>query len=207
MIAATENAIIEHLRDAGADGRLGYVYRTLETYPDDFDAYLKDKGQLRTPAAWAVFLSIGSGVDHGDDDAGWNGEARFALVVAAQNLRNETATRHGGPDADAEPGSYQLAIDAVRLLSRSDLGIDLVEPITITGMRLVARGDEIRRQKLSLMAIELRCRLGIGLLNGADDLDAFATFHADWDVPAIGNVSVPLPADNADAADLVELPQ
>lgn len=211
MIGAVENAIIGVLRDAGEAGTLGYRYATLETYPDDFDQYLKDKGQLRTPAAWAVFLGLGQGSDGGDGD-GPRFEARFALVVAAQNLRNETATRHGGPDPVAEPGSYQLAEDAARLLSRNLLGLNLVTPLTIGGMRLVARSAEPRTHKLSLMAIECSCVLALGQIIDLEALDPFTAFHADWDVPALGNVELAaeapfLPAASPDAEDLLELPQ
>lgn len=204
MIATIENAIGAALVAAGASDQLGYRYATIDTYPDDFDAYLKDKkGALRFPAAWAVFLGLSDG---DDDDTVWSGDARFALVVAAQNLRNETASRHGDSvTPEVLPGSYQLAEDAVRLLHRSDLGLDLVSPIVATGMRLVARTPEIRTQNLSLMAVELRCRMPIG---GFDpDLGDFETLHVDWDVPPFGNVAPPLPAAEHDAEDLLELPQ
>lgn len=202
MIAATENAIIDALRVAGQPGGpLGYSYSTLETYPDEFEAYLAEKGTLRTPAAWAVFLGMTDGADDGDD-TGWNGKARFALVVAAHNLRNEEDTRHGD---GAVPGSYQLAIDAIRLLSRNDLDLDLVEPVTIKGARLVAITPQMKRQRLSLIAIELECRLSLGSF-AADPLD-FLSLHVDWDVPPLGNVAPPLPAQSHDAEDLIEVPQ
>lgn len=215
MIGAVENAIIAALKAAADGGTLGYAWGTLETYPEDFDSYLKEKkGLLRFPAAWAVFLSLGDGQDDGDD-AGWHGEARFALVVAAKNLRNETATRHGG--SGAEPGSYQLAIDATRILSRNalkaqldpaDAGLPgLVSAITVTGMRLVALTPEMRTQGLSLMAVELRCRIPFGNFDGEGTPGAFRIFHADWDIPPIGDVTAPLPASTPDAEDLVELPQ
>lgn len=202
MIAAIENAIGAALLAAGTSGQLGYRYATIETYPDDFDAYLKDKkGALRWPAAWAVFLGLSEG---GDDGGEWHGDARFALVVAAQNLRNETASRQGDP-VGAKPGSYQLAEDAVRVLHRNEVGLPLLRPIVVTGMRLVARTQEIRTQNLSLMALELRCTIPIG---GFDvELGDFATLHVDWDVPPHGNVAAPLPAAEHDAEDLIVLPQ
>lgn len=206
MIAAAEIAITDALQASAQAGTLGYAWRTLESYPEDFDAYLKLKGTLRVPAAWAVFLGLSGGQNNNDDSAGWNGDARFALVVAAQNLRNETATRHGGPDAAAEPGSYQLAEDAVRVLDGQDFDM-LVEPLSATGMRLVARTPEMRTQGLSLMAIEFKCRMAFGQFANAGNPGNFATFHADWDVPPIGNVTTPLPAAAPDAEDMIELPQ
>lgn len=200
MIAATELAMIEVLRAAGeAGGPLVYTYATLDTYPDEFDTYLKRKGTLRTPAAWAVFLGFTEGTDDGDD-AGWSGKARFALIVAAQNLRNEEDTRHGD---GAKPGSYQLAIDAIRLLSRNDLGLDLVEPLTVRSARLVANSRQMQEQGLSLIAIELECRLPLGAF--IDEAGEFNALHVDWDVPPFGNVALPLPAANPDAEDLIEV--
>ncbi len=210
MIAATENALVGALRDAGEAGTLGYRYDTLDSYPDDFDAYLKDKTRLRTPAAWAVFLGLAEGEDSADG-SGWQGRARFALVVASRSLRNETSTRHGGADPAKEPGSYQLAIDAVRLLTGQTFGF-LVKPIKIAGMRLVARTGELRTQGLSLMAIEIGCTVAAGQFVDPDATGEFEIFHADWDVPAFGNVALNtetpfLPAGRPDAEDLVELPQ
>lgn len=206
MIGTVENAVLDVLRDAGAGNSnlLGYDYRTLESYPDDFDQYLAEqKGQLRMPAAWCVFLALGpcDDVEGGD----LQGEARFALVVAAQNLRNETATRHGGVGT-AEPGSYQLAIDAIRLLSDNDLGLPLVHRVAITGARLVSRTAAMVKQGMSLMAIELRCTIPLDkFMTG--DIGDFARMHVDWDIPPHGNVAPPLPAAEADARDDVEVPQ
>jgi len=211
MIGAVENAMIAALKAAADAGTLGYAWRTLDSYPDDFDAYLKEKGQLRTPAAWAVFLGLGDGIDLADD-AGPEFEARFALIVAAKNLRNETASRHGGVDTAAEPGSYQLAEDAIRVLSRNALGDLLTGPLKIGGARLVARSPELRTQGLSLMAIECKCRIALGQFAAPAEPDAFLTLHADWDIPPFGNVTIApeppyLPAATPDAEDLVELPQ
>lgn len=206
MIEAVENAIIAALEAAAAAGTLGYVWRTLDTYPDDFDAYLKEKGQLRMPAAWAVFLGLSDG-DNSDDDDGWTGEARFALVVAAQNRRGETATRHGGPDPVTEPGVYRLTEDAIRVLDGSNLGGVLFKAIMVTGSRLVARSAEMRTQGMALMAIELKCRVALGQFANQGNPGDFATFHADWKQPPVPEVTGPLPIADPEAEDLVELPQ
>jgi phage gp37-like protein len=201
MIAAIELAILQVLRGAGSEeGPLGYRYVTLATFPDEFDEYLKSVPNLRTPAGWIVFLGLDDASDDGDE-TGLAARLRFALVVAAQNQRNEQETRHG---KDAMIGSYQLATDAMRLLSRNDLGLDLIEPITVRGARLVSRSEQMRAQKLSMVAIELACRVPIGALD--EVLGEFRTFHADWDVPAFGNVAAPLPSAQHDAEDQVELP-
>ena len=97
-------------------------------------------------------------------------------------------------------------IDAIRVLSRNPLNpLDLVEPVTVRGARPVARSEQMRKQNLSLFALDLECRLPLG--DFPIDEEGFESLHIDWDVPVLGNVQPPLPADNPDAEDLVELPQ
>ena len=200
MIAQIENAVLELLKSAGDNDVLGYKYRTLESYPEEFDTYLKEKHMLRAPAAWCVFLGFVS-MTVGDDGESY-GLARFALVLAAENLRNETATRHGD---DTVPGSYQLGLDAVGLLAGTDLGLDIGR-ITPRRMALVARTPEMRKQHLSLIAFEFETSVPIGQIPTDGEPGSFETFHADWDVPAFGNVGPALPdEDNADASDQVAL--
>ena len=56
-IAEVENAMLGRLRAASDADVLGYKYRTLESYPEEFDEYLKTeiKGGAQFPAAWVVF--------------------------------------------------------------------------------------------------------------------------------------------------------
>jgi len=201
MIAATELAIVQVLLDAAEEGVLGYQYHTHGTFPDQFEEYLRTARNFRVPGAWAVFLGIVEGVDDGDS-LGFNARARFALVVAGANLRNEQATRHGD---DAVPGSYQLMVDAIRVLSRSmlDPALDLMEPVRIRSARPVARTEQMKRQNLSMMAIELELVLPLSVF--AEDPVDLRTLHVDWDIPAFGNVAPPLPAADPDAADEIEL--
>ena len=201
MIAAIENAVIDVLRDAGADGRLGYVYRTLETYPEEWDQYFKDKkGQLVPPGAWCVFLGIVS-MELSDDGVTY-GLARFALVLAAQDLGNETSTRHG---SGTQPGSYQLGLDAIGLLAGNDLGLDIGR-INPRRLALVGRTPEMRTNKLSLIAFEWETRIPIAQLIADGELASFETFHANWDVPPFGGIGPDLPDDEpADATDTVTL--
>lgn len=209
MIGAIETAIIDALRAQSDAGALGYRYRLLDTYPDDFDQYFTDKkGLIRAPAAWCTFLALDDCQDLGDGQ-GVQGTGRFALVLAAQNLRNESASRHGGPAGQSEPGSYQLAEDAARILSGNWLadepGVSLIRPISVAGIRLVQRTEMMAKNNLSLMAVELRCTFPIGQF--AEEAIDLQKLHVDWDVPPIGNVAPPLPAARADARDDITVPQ
>lgn len=190
MIAAIENAMLETLRSAAQANLLGYRWRTLETYPENWDDYLSDKIDFHAPAAWAVFAGA-SELSFTSSGRVRIATASFGLVVAAENLRNETATRHGGPVA-SEPGSYQLVLDAVRLLAGSSLGLDIdaLRPMRIASVRPSALLIE---RKVSLLAIELRTGFEMDCIEPAAlaDLD---TIHIDWDVPAFGRVDANLPA-------------
>ena len=205
-IAEIENAMLARLRAAGEAEVLGYGYRTLDTYPADFDLYLKEKikGDRAFPAAWVVFGGWRAPVDDGQLHA----PAVFMLIVAAQNLRNETARRHGA--GAAEVGSYQLMLDAAGLIHGQHLGLDIGR-MELGPCRSVRPTATILERQLSLYALEFTTRLPIKVSGfPAAALDDFTTFHADWDLPPIGNVSTELPAPAegegaADAADTIPL--
>lgn len=214
MIAAIENAMLSVLRDAADGDLLGYRWLTLETYPENWDDYFREKADFRAPAAWAVFA--------GASELRFTAQGRvrvstasFGLVVAAENQRNETATRHGGPNA-AEPGSYQLVLDALALLAGSSLGLDIdaLRPVRIASVRPSAL---LLERRVSLYAIEFRTGFEFDTLNLAEIVD-LESIHLDWDVPAFGRVDanlttpgVQLPAPpsgpgSADATDHIEFP-
>lgn len=217
MIGEIENRMLGLLRAAGEGGLLGYRYKALETYPEDWDEYLKDKDVLGAPAAWVVFA--GMRAVEGPVLAP-TVEMTFGLVFMAENLRNETATRHGGqtPAGAAiagEPGSYQLAIDGFLLLAGHDLGLDIA-PLEFKSLRIVSRFPALAERKVSMLAMEFTTRAQLPAIDpGPDTLPPFEVFHANWDVPPHGNVDadpgtpgVQIPADaSADATDEVQLPQ
>jgi len=211
MIAAIENAILARLADAGESGLLGYRFRSLESYPEDWDAYLKDKRDWKAPAAWVVFTGADEIMEL--DTGQVRLTAQFGLVVAAENKRNETATRHGGPVA-SEPGSYQLLIDAVSLLAGADFGLD-IDRIEIGVVRQVRPVAALIERNVSMFAIELVTAFGIVQPDSDGDPQPFTAFHANWDVPPFGGIDaapgtpgIQLPDDvHADAVDHVELPQ
>lgn len=202
MIGAVEIALVDEVVGAGEDGVLGYRYATRDTFPDQFEEYLTTNPGLRTPGIWATFLGLVEGIDE-NDDLGFQARARFAIVVAAENKRNEQDTRHGD---GAVPGSYQLAVDAIRILSRSMLKpeLNLVEPVRIRSARPIGRTEQMKRQNLAMIAIEVELVMPLGVFT--EEPGVFDTLHVDWDIPPFGNVAPPLPATDPDAADLIELP-
>ena len=211
MIQLIEEAMLERLRVAGATNMLGYAFRTLDTYPENWDELMKDGSSWLSPAAWVVF----GGFDQlrEEDSGGTQARATFGLVVAAENLRNERATRHGGVRA-TEVGSYSLLVDAVGLLVGQTFGLDIsrFEPVDATSVRPMAA---LKERKVSMWAARFRTWITITALDpDADAMGDFRIFHANWDVEPFGNVDgdpdtpgVQLPADaTADATDHLELP-
>lgn len=209
-IAEVENGILDRMRAAAAANVLGYKYRTLDTYPADFDVYLKEKivGDAGFPAIWVVFGGWRTPEDQG---SALQAPAVFMVIVAAQNLRNETAQRHGA--TASEVGSYQLMLDAAALLHGQRLGLDM-GPLQLGPCRSIRPTATIMERRLSLYALEFTTLLPIEVAGfPVAALDDFSTFHCNWDVPPIGGVDgdaeapgVQLPADaTADATDHLEL--
>lgn len=201
-IAAIENAILARLKAAGEQNVLGYRYRTLESYPEEFDAYLKNTIKSGTvfPAAWVVFGGWRRPVDAGSS---LQAEAVFMVVVAAKNLRNEKAQRHGA--AATEVGSYQLLIDAAGLIHGQRLGLD-IGALQLGPCRSVRPTETIRENQLSVFALEFSTQLPIEVgLGGSGPIDDFTTFHANWDVPPFAEISAVPADDQADATDHLEL--
>ncbi|RYY25240.1 MAG: DUF1834 family protein [Sphingomonadales bacterium] len=213
MIDQTELSILAHLQAASDSDMLGYRYRQLETYPVDWDEYLKDKGQLASPAAWVTFAGI-------DRFEGGKSNLRaicsFGVVVAARNERSETATRHGHRKqggALAEVGSYQMMLDAAGLLVGEDFGLD-IDKLELVAAGPVPAGNLAFLRKASMFALHFQTAVAVEKLQlGTGQLTDFAKFHANWDIAPHGNVDadpeaagIQIPADaTADANDHVEI--
>lgn len=217
MIAAAENAILARLRAAETGPRpLGYGWKTLESAPEDLAALFADTvAGVATPAAWVGFTGWDRVTDTGGSHLLIEG-ARFVLIVAAHNLRNERAARHGGADAGAagEVGSYQLLADATRLLTGWADDAVAMDRLAVGAAREVRTSSSAKAQRINAWALPISCDLHLdSAIDGDGDAAPFTHFHADWDVPPIGAgrdgtaIGAPLPDPaNADAADDVMLP-
>jgi phage gp37-like protein len=199
MIAAVENAIAARIQAAAEGGALGYPLRTVAVYAGEFDDGLRSVARA-FPAVWVALRALGRGEAVAGD--GWKIPATFAVFVGTTNRRNQKARRHG---AAGDVGSLQLVKDVRALLLGSRLGleIDPIAPGPVTGLvNAVVDG---------IAASVYACEFATGWIETAAgdvadaDLDDFETFHADWDIPPLGNVAAPLPAEAADASDTVTL--
>lgn len=211
-IAEIENAILDRLKAAGEAGVLGYRFRTLESYPENFDLYLKEKirGDRPYPAAWVVFGGWREPVDMGSE---LQAEASFGVVVAARNVRNETAQRHGA--GDREVGSYQLLQDVAALIHGQHLGLDIGR-LRLGQCQSIRPTETILKEKLSVFALEFRTQLPIEVAQmPAREIGDFSTFHADWDLPPLAELTpdpetglrLPADPDAVEATDHLDLSQ
>jgi phage gp37-like protein len=215
MIVATELGMLARLKAVADTGVTGFAWRTLTTYPDDWDAYLGADVEIRCPAAWVVFAgwTAAERTEAGDLHV----TASFGLMIADENLRPaEQYQRHGGPNIAKEPGSYRLAIAAVTSLSGQSLGLPMVQPLEVGQLRPVRPSEAMRKRKFSMYAAEFTCVLPLALVgDGAIDPADLETLHVNWDIPpfdspdAIDADPAPgrqLPDDaHADATDIISL--
>lgn len=209
-IAEVENAILARLKAASERGVLGYEFRTLETYPENFDLYLRNKigGDRAYPAAWVVFGGWREPVDMG---AELQAEASFGVVVAARNVRNETAQRHGA--TGREVGSYQLLQDVAALIHGQHLGLEIGR-MRLGQCQSIRPTETILKEQLSVFALEFRTQLPIEVAQmPVREIGDFSTFHANWDLPPLAELEpdpetgAVLPADAVtEATDHLEMP-
>lgn len=193
MIALIENNILARLEAAGTANVLGYKFGTMQAYPEDWDEHLVS-AEVTFPSAYAKFVSF-------DADSqlrsGARVKATFGLVVAAKSQRNKTAARQGfmpsNPDAPAEPGSMQLMEDAIGLLQRQQLGLDIA-PFELLAGQAPELSDKLIKAGVSVMAMQWQTSFIFQLalpIPGVDGraLGDFATFDTQWDVPPFDGVT------------------
>lgn len=199
MIGAIENAMIETVQAAQDNDMLGYQLKKIDTYGGDLNDEIS-RVIRNFPAVWFIFIGARKHRNIGRGAVEYIG--RFNAIAAADSLRNEKAARHG---TEGKVGSYQILLDVIRLLGGKDLGLEIseLEPGQITPLV-----NERSAQLLaSVYAVEFTTRFVIDFGLAAPAPDNFETFHANWDVPVLGNVGeegIP-DDDNADATDHITL--
>lgn len=214
MIAAIENEILARLKDA--EPQLPWAWKMLETYPADWDAWLKEnRSQARAPGGWVGMAGLRKVtlLTSGLLDI----EAVFGLTLLAINQRGEEERRHGLESA-GEIGSYQLMIAALQILA-GWCPPSATEQISVGRVQHVRPSDALRSMKASMISAELFVRFEAPVfpidLVEAEEPTPFEIFHANWDVRPFGGIDanagepgIQLPDDaHADATDHVELPQ
>lgn len=113
-------------------------------------------------------------------------------------------------DATGSEILFDTIIEALRAAFRIDETLGDVVDTTMVDDKVGLQLDDSG----PVMFAGILChgvRLSLQTIGGVDigttPADVFATFHADWDIPVLGNVAAPLPAAENDAEDTVTLPQ
>ena len=201
MIGEIENAILARLRAADLGYRL-----SVESYGgelDDTETLTGLLGQL--PGVWVLMKGLGRAADV---PGGYETPCIFSLFVATKNLRNEAAARRGGKAG--EIGAYQIVMDLRAALKGSRLGLE-IDPIRPGRVTTLFNG-RLRTARASVWACEFETSFVEGDQTAEEEAAEtaaapFRFFNAYWDIPPIGNVQPPLPPAEADATDIVTLPQ
>jgi phage gp37-like protein len=215
-ITAIENAVLA--RAKAAEPRFGYSWQTCETYPADWDAFLKEKRQVNAPGLWFGYAggrSLGEEVIEGGG-YGTRIELAFGLTVLAKHFGNEEMRRQGNA-AQKVVGAYELMLNCISLFDGYDLGLD-IDNLEFGQLRLVRPVGALTEMKAAMYAVQVTTSILIPRLPadlGAGPLDDFERFHTNWDLPPFGGIDanpgapgVQVPDDaHADAIDHLELPQ
>lgn len=142
MIAAIENAMIAAV-DAG---QWDWRPRTVESYAGQLDDDNLDSVLRAFPAVWVAYA--GSPAPKHIGARKWRVDAKFAVMVGAQHLR-EQAARQG---STVDVGTYQMLADVQSVLLYRDFGmaIDFLKPgaiRTLYNTRLAGQGLSVLSQE------------------------------------------------------------
>jgi phage gp37-like protein len=144
MIAAIENAIIAALSAAQWPWRP----RVIESYAGQLDDDSLDSVLRAFPAVWVAYA--GSPAPKHIGARKWRVDAKFAVMVGAQHLR-EQAARQG---STADVGTYRMLADVQAALLYRDFGlaIDFMKPgaiRTLYNTRVAGQGLSVMSQDWS----------------------------------------------------------
>jgi phage gp37-like protein len=142
MIATIENAML----DAVSNAKMSWRPRVVESYAGQLDDDNLDSVLRAFPAVWLAYA--GSPAPKHIGARKWRVDAKFAVMVGAQHLR-EQAARQGSP---ADVGTYQMLADVQAALLYKDFGlaIDFLRPgaiRTLYNTRVAGQGLSVMSQE------------------------------------------------------------
>ncbi|MBK67920.1 MAG: hypothetical protein CMP22_07290 [Rickettsiales bacterium] len=195
MIGQIENEIVKYINTLNDAGVLGYKIRVIKTYSGELRSQ-KDRAGLKDfPAIWLAF--DGAAPVH-ETSSYIKLKARFMLLVAAENLRNEKAARHG---AAGDVGAYQLCEDMMGVLHGKTPGsLECVGKIDRMSIRPLSV-DDTRNGRLAIYGLPFEIDFQVKKSSPEnDDQNQLSAIHTNWDLPPNYDVGPDLPDDeNADA--------
>lgn len=206
-IGEIELALVKRLQEKLAPAKSGYSVKKIDTYGGELTEEI-ERALSSFPAILVVYT--GATVVGATSQAAKVRHA-FNVIICAQSLRNEKTSRHSSA---GKVGSYQMIADTLAVLIGQKLKVESGDQVTNIPMTALAfRGvrplmnNRVDGQLASVYSIDLDTDVTASM-QPSDDLAPFIDFHANWDIPPIGNVQPPLPADDtADATDHVTLEQ
>lgn len=191
MIGPIEAAMIARVKAASDTGLLGYAFGDVGSFAGDIAAL--PEARFRMPAVWIFYSSEPRPERLMKRE--FKRQPVFSALVAVEATRSEYAARTG---AGTEVGAYQILDDVRALLAGQTFGLDM-EPLQPGRVVRLAQTDQV-----VFYALEFHAQFDDYSLDDIS-LDDFLRFHVDYDVPPTGDVSPPLPAADAEAADDVTL--
>lgn len=207
-IGEIEAAIVKRLQEKLAKDKSGYTVQKIDTYGGELTEEI-ERAIASFPAILVVYT--GASVVSATTQSAKVRHA-FNIIICAQSLRNEKTSRHS---AAGKVGSYQMISDTLAVLIGQKLKVENpntdpvgipMTPLTFRAVRPLMN-DRADGQLASIYSIDLDTDVTASM-QPSDNLADFITFHANWDIPPLGNVQPPLPADDtADATDHVTLEQ
>ena len=195
MIEEIEAAIVAKVRAASNASSFGYQFETATAYGQA--AVQIERGVLAYPAMWAVYAG-----DRAEPESVGANEMKyfptFLVFVAAEDWSSRTFSRE--KEDTLAPGVYRLMEDVRRLLVGEDL--DLPIRALLPGRTNVIPSEN----NVSVISIEFTTCYVEEADVSLEGIGDFLRFRADYDIPPHGNVVPPLPSQEADARDAVDLP-
>jgi phage gp37-like protein len=196
MITALEDALLARLRAA-----FGATLQAIDHRPAALDEPQLHKLITKAPAAYVGFLGFAA-TELTDASV----DCQFGVYLVARHVTDEPSRRRG--DGRTLIGLYDMARIATASLREHVLADEAGEPVALGPIRIVRLdplpADVFAKHGLAVhgLVVSVPAELTLGELPSLDD---FETFHADWDVPPLGNVQPPLPAGTADARQTIAL--
>lgn len=180
MIGQIENAIMAEIaKYSNAENMpLGYKFRTIETYPDDWASFVRDELKNKNPPL--ALVTFGGWQPIASNDYQSQVKAGFGIILGARNFRNQKAARHG---VLGDVGSLQLVWDVAKILQGNDLGLSITG-FEIGSCQYADLDETTAKTGFSLLALQISTEFTID--KKTDDfalLNDFETAFTTWDAP------------------------
>ncbi|WP_314140432.1 DUF1834 family protein [Buttiauxella noackiae] len=182
VITDIENALCERLRQG-----MGRMVRSVASYGGEMDG---EPAEIirQLPGIWVTFGGVQKTERTSTARNKFLTHGRFVVIVGDRNVRNEAASRTGGPNKD-EVGTYRLVAAVRRLLSGQDMGLKIDH--FVPGKVRTLFNTQLEHEAFSVFACEFDTKwVEHALENGQFPLTNAPAGHEDnLFVPYLGTTS------------------